>query len=253
MAPTSIRTRRSVVVTAARVLRNALLVTGPWLATGAAPGRAQTRTEVPDLSRWENGTVHEAWTVKDGLPVNSINDLLQSRDGYIWAATFDGVVRFDGVRFTVFSPATHQGLTSGRFLNLTESLDGTIWLGTEWTVVRLREGRFLEIGAAEGLDGKPLAIYEDRSGRTWVMTSTTLGLMEGDRFVPVRGELPGGVVTRLIQRADGSLWAGTDGAGLYRLEGSPETGELRAVLVDPLGGAGARALFPGTATSARRR
>ncbi len=38
------------------------------------------------------GLVHEVWTTQDGLPVNSINALLQSRDGYIWAATFDGLV-----------------------------------------------------------------------------------------------------------------------------------------------------------------
>jgi hypothetical protein len=47
--------------------------------------------------------VHESWTVEDGLPVNSVNALLQSRDGYLWIATFDGLVRFDAVRFTVFN------------------------------------------------------------------------------------------------------------------------------------------------------
>jgi hypothetical protein len=53
--------------------------------------------------------VHESWTVKDGLPVNSINSLLQDRAGYIWAATFDGLVRFDGIRFTVFNSANSEG------------------------------------------------------------------------------------------------------------------------------------------------
>jgi len=40
------------------------------------------------------------WDVDDGLPNNALSDLIQSRDGYLWIATFAGVVRFDGVRFT---------------------------------------------------------------------------------------------------------------------------------------------------------
>src|SRR5947208_5626417 len=39
----------------------------------------------------------------DGLPQNAVNAILQTRDGYLWLATFDGLVRFDGLEFTVFS------------------------------------------------------------------------------------------------------------------------------------------------------
>ena len=42
--------------------------------------------------------VHEAWTVRDGMPVNSVSSLVQSRSGQVWLGTFDGLVRFDGVR-----------------------------------------------------------------------------------------------------------------------------------------------------------
>ncbi len=42
------------------------------------------------------------WTADNGLPQNSVRDIVQTRDGYLWLATLDGLVRFDGVRFTVF-------------------------------------------------------------------------------------------------------------------------------------------------------
>src|SRR5262245_35705971 len=45
----------------------------------------------------EGSFVHESWTVEDGLPLNSIRQVHQSYDGYIWIATLDGLVRFDGV------------------------------------------------------------------------------------------------------------------------------------------------------------
>src|SRR5678816_4472330 len=81
------------------VARAILLV---WLtASSAQPqsGNAKPPVRDVDVRSW----VHESWTVKDGLPVNSINDIIQDRTGYIWAATFDGLVRFDGLRFTVFN------------------------------------------------------------------------------------------------------------------------------------------------------
>src|SRR5687767_10284004 len=42
------------------------------------------------------------WTAEDGLPKNTVLSLLQSRDGYLWIGTRDGLARFDGVRFKVF-------------------------------------------------------------------------------------------------------------------------------------------------------
>ncbi len=40
---------------------------------------------------------HTVWTTEDGLPQNSINAIVQTRDGYLWLATFGGLVRFDGI------------------------------------------------------------------------------------------------------------------------------------------------------------
>src|SRR5882672_10955288 len=45
---------------------------------------------------------HDVWQREQGLPHNSIHSILQGRDGYIWLATEEGLVRFDGVRFKVF-------------------------------------------------------------------------------------------------------------------------------------------------------
>ena len=40
------------------------------------------------------------WTAEDGLPVNSVRDITEGPQGYLWLATYDGLVRFDGVEFT---------------------------------------------------------------------------------------------------------------------------------------------------------
>src|SRR5262245_32880892 len=73
----------------------------------------------------------DAWTQLDGLPVNSITQVLQSQSGYIWATTFDGLVRFDGARFTVYNSSNTPGLKSNRLLWITELRDSSLWVISE--------------------------------------------------------------------------------------------------------------------------
>src|SRR5215470_1483526 len=61
----------------------------------------------------------DSWTTENGLPQNSINDILQTQDGYLWLATNGGLVRFDGVRFVVFDTMT-EGIESQRVYTLHE-------------------------------------------------------------------------------------------------------------------------------------
>lgn len=84
----------------------------------------------------------ENWTTENGLPQNSINDILQTRDGYLWLATFGGLVRFDGARFVVFDRSI-EGIKSQRIKALCEDSKGTLWAGTEeGMLIRYRDGMF---------------------------------------------------------------------------------------------------------------
>ncbi len=167
--------------------------------------------------------VHESWTVKDGLPVNSINAIIQDRTGYIWAATFDGLVRFDGVRFTVFNSANSDELPSNRIIQLSEGRDGSLWLTTEQGhVVRFRDGRFTNI-AFEARTSRGLGtLLVDSLGTVWFGTGEGLWRVRGDRLHRVgRGTLDASI-SALVQRADRSLWVGTDGGGLFRVTGDSQ-------------------------------
>ena len=88
------------------------VIVGELVGALLAPGSAAAQPEP---------FVREAWTVRDGMPVNAVTALLQSRDGYVWVGTFDGLARFDGVRFVLFNAATSAGLPSNRIVRLTET------------------------------------------------------------------------------------------------------------------------------------
>jgi signal transduction histidine kinase/ligand-binding sensor domain-containing protein/CheY-like chemotaxis protein len=176
--------------------------------------------------------VHESWTVRDGLPVNGVKALIQDRAGYIWAATFDGLVRFDGVRFTIYNSANSDELPSNRITTVIEARDGALWLTTEQGhVVRFRDGQFTNV-PFDG--GKPAAglvnLSKDSAGVVWVGTPEGLWTARRDRLVRVgRGVLDARVVT-ILARRDGTLWLGTSGAGVFRVA---RDGRLTRLAADP--------------------
>ena len=55
------------------------------------------------------------YTADNGLPQNSIKSITADGYGFIWLATEDGLVRFDGHRFYVFN-GSNLGVKSNRIL-----------------------------------------------------------------------------------------------------------------------------------------
>ena len=55
---------------------------------------------------------HEVWLTENGLPQNTVHSIAQTRDGYIWIGTEEGLARFDGIRFTVFDKQNTAQLKS---------------------------------------------------------------------------------------------------------------------------------------------
>jgi ligand-binding sensor domain-containing protein len=93
-----------------------------------------------------------SWTVDDGLPQNAVYSILQTRDGYLWFTTLDGLVRFDGMSFTIFSRSNTKGITSNRFNTLCEDATGDLWIGTDdGGLTRFHAGQFTSYTTADGL------------------------------------------------------------------------------------------------------
>jgi signal transduction histidine kinase/ligand-binding sensor domain-containing protein len=108
----------------------------------------------------------DQWTTENGLPQNSVRGIVQTRDGYLWLTTFDGLVRFDGVRFTVFNKSNSPGIASNRFLTIFEDRFGDLWVALETGgLVRRRQGRFMTYTRTEGLPtDAPLFLSGDKDG-----------------------------------------------------------------------------------------
>src|SRR5882762_5590502 len=97
-----------------------------------------SKTVVPSGSPY----VVDVWGIEDKLPGSSVIAVTQTRDGYLWLGTLYGLVRFDGIRFTVFDESNTPGLNSGRIVLLFEDSQSNFWIGTETAGVFLvKDGR----------------------------------------------------------------------------------------------------------------
>ncbi len=173
--------------------------------------------ETPVLQRTLDG-----WTRNEGLPLNTVRSLHRSHDGYLWLATDVGLVRFDGVRFTLFNTSNAPAFP-GDFVNaIDEDREGALWIGVDGGLVRMKDGAFTAVPLGDAFQNRSVSdIEEDAAGTLWIVTPTELATVRDGRAVPVPLEPPrarGG--TRLLATRDGSLWA--IGDGLIRIrDGRP--------------------------------
>ncbi len=162
--------------------------------------------------------VYDVWQTGQGLPQNSVQAIVQTRDGYLWLGTQEGLVRFDGERFDVFDRSNTKALPHNHVTALAEDAEGTLWIGTSNGLARLEAGVFTRVGPTEGLgDAFVSVLLGDRAGAVWVGTRQGLFAWDGDRFSVV-GASPGLArlnVQTLYQHSDGSMWVGTTD-GLFR-------------------------------------
>jgi len=154
------------------------------------------------------------WQSADGLPEDFAQALAQTPDGYLWIGTSGGLVRFDGIRFTVFNAFPDDSIYS-----LLTARDGTLWAGTEGGgLIRYRHGAFRVFGAEEGLTNRFVrVIYEDREGVLWVGTDNGLFRMQAGKLVRAYSM----AVHSICQDRAGRLLVG--GSGLLVVEAGRQT------------------------------
>lgn len=118
------------------------------------------------------------------MPQNTIHALVQTRDGFVWLATEDGLVRFDGIGFATYDRNSQPALPSGDIRCLLESRDGDLWIGTSEGLVQWSQGTSKEYTAHDGLPGNGiLALAQDEDGTLWVQTEQGLARRIGRGFM----------------------------------------------------------------------
>ena len=127
--------------------------------------------------------ISSQWTMDEGLPASSVNGIIQSYDGYIWLATFGGLVRFDGVSFTVFNRSNTTGIKSDRILNIFQFSDSSLMCGTEDGTIRYKNGQFSTYTIKNNdTYFAPSMMTEDAEKRIWATADGEVYIFRDQQF-----------------------------------------------------------------------
>jgi ligand-binding sensor domain-containing protein/signal transduction histidine kinase len=113
----------------------------------------------------------QSWVMENGLPQNTVQALVQTRDGFIWLGTEVGLVRFDGNSFQVFDRNSTPALPGSDIRCLLESRDGALWIGTSEGLARWKDGNVTAFTTKDGLPGNNVkSLSLDSDGSIWIET-----------------------------------------------------------------------------------
>jgi len=177
----------------------------------------------------------QSLTLADGLSHNTITDILQDRQGFMWFGTQDGLNRYDGHQFVVYKTERRNAYSIGssHITVLFEDQQETLWIGTAGGGLSRFDrkiNRFFRY-VNDPQDRTSLshntvtAITQDVAGQLWVGTMDGLNLFDPgqDRFQqfhtsadPAKGP-ENDLITCLTCDRAGHVWLGT-GAGLDRFD-----------------------------------
>ena len=166
------------------------------------------------------------WNTKDGLPNDAVTAVVQTHDGYLWLATYDGLVRFDGATFTRFDTSTTPEMHSTRVTSLFEDVKGNLWIGYETgELIRYADGHFYATEFHAPWEQKKIQnIGADSNNDIWLLNDAgTLANLEGKIVAPPNvGNAAGATAMASSPRA--GVWINSGGYA-FTLDG----GMLRAL------------------------
>ena len=186
------------------------LVLGGLALLPLLPARAASLDSQLPLSQYGIDT----WDGSDGLPQIRIRAVVQTRDGYLWLGTANGLVRFDGVSFTTFG--VHTGsLKDNEIGCLVEDNDGALWIGTYGGgLTRLKDGHFTTFTTADGLpDDSIRKLDKDREGNIWIATPRGAGRFSRGRFTvfTTRDGLPNNFISTICASSPQGIFVAAGG------------------------------------------
>ncbi|MDR1730933.1 MAG: response regulator [Synergistaceae bacterium] len=151
------------------------------------------------------------------ISLSSARKILQTKDGYIWIASYNGLIRFDGRNTRIYEKSSDT-FPSNNITTLCETRDGTLWAGTnDAGVALLQKGQLKLFDTGSGLPSNSVrAVREDREGNVYVATVSGIVRFDTDlQIVPITfGEKEPLQIVDMDVSPTNELWCALSDGGL---------------------------------------
>jgi len=156
------------------------------------------------------------WSTDDGLPSNTVVYLHQDANDYLWIGSYDGLIRFDGSRFTVFTKSNTPEIQSFHARVLVEDRDENLWIGTGSGLVRYKNGKFTNLAEEHTFFIENLLVNEGNQ-TMWIGTRNS-GLfiydIKANTYTPNENRFSKDLINAIISDGAGGIWVGSEKNGL---------------------------------------
>ena len=158
--------------------------------------------------------LHQIWRSEEGMIDPIVRQMIQTRDGYLWLATEESLMRFDGVRFTEINRKTNSEKVDRWFVAMLETRDGAVWSsGPDGGLHRWKNGEQKLYRMKDGLPSPYImSLCEDKNGTLWIGTGVGLVCFTNNVLFSFTNDVPGllqAPVRCLLEDHEGNLWIGT--------------------------------------------
>jgi len=180
----------------------------------------------PATTKWQN------YNVPQGLGDAFVYDMIQTRNGDLWIATWSGANRVRGGKlddrkawetFTVEN--THGGLPNDWVYGLEEGKNGEVWLGTEGGLARFKDGQWQNWKHSDGVGADYEKVKDDiKFASDPGNASSHHSHQKSEQGLDnVKVAYNPNYIISMAVDGDGIVWCGTWGGGLARFDGKQWT------------------------------
>ena len=164
--------------------------------------------------------IYNNWQLNEGLPQNSIYSIVQTKDGYLWLATQEGLAYFDGNTFKVFnkrnSKFPHNWISS-----LAVDNDGNLWIGSfGGGLYQYSDKKFTFYSKENGLTNNMVTALLIINNDVWIGTNQGLYVCKDGKISPFKKNdiLKGTTIRALARDIDNHLYIGTRQLGMFKYD-----------------------------------
>jgi signal transduction histidine kinase/ligand-binding sensor domain-containing protein len=179
---------------------------------------------------------HKVWDIGDAGLLGTPQSITQTRDGYIWVSTSNGLFRFDGVRFVQWESQPGEVLPSNSLWHLYGARNGSLYMGTDRGLARITADHIYNYPNSPRWPGP---FVEDANGVVWMGISGAHSASSplcsiGETKLECLGTQDSFGCGRGLSNAlaaDGSIWVGTDeGTCRWKKGDTPEKQEISSLV-----------------------
>jgi len=172
--------------------------------------------------------------IEKGLSQNTVNCILQDKEGYIWVGTWSGLNRFDGYTFKILNinlVNPDLGLTQSTITSLAEDTLGNIWAACPRGLNRISKNDFsitqftIEKNLSDGMVSDSInVLFTAKNGSIWIGTNKGVLILDPNtlKFTHIEhnprdfATISSNQVTSFAEDTTGMFWIGTK-QGLNKL------------------------------------